>query len=402
MKADLVFSVSMLNEYANGIISTDPRLRSFKITGEIGSIKKHPSGHIYFVLKDSAAAVRCVMFRSAAATLKMEPVDGMQVIARCTAAIYPKDGQFQLYVEAMREQGEGDIYKSFIELKAKLEAEGLFERKRDLPLLPKCIGIATSESGAALHDMVTVIRRRFPSMNILFAPCAVQGALAPKEIIAAIKALSRSNKCDVIIVGRGGGSYEDLSCFNDEALARVIAASPIPIVSAVGHETDFTIADFAADLRAPTPSAAAELSCPEFSRITSNIEDAFERMSEFAFSALNLSRQHIQAVKRFASADTVKGLMNVYKERINNASSLMQGYAVKAVSEADIKNASVEAQLKSLDPMAVLKRGYAIVTDENGRFITSVSELKLRQTAVVRLPDGRADVSVIRTTSESA
>ncbi|MBR5947942.1 MAG: exodeoxyribonuclease VII large subunit, partial [Clostridia bacterium] len=251
--AETVFSVSNLNEYVCRLLENDIRLRSLKVSGELTGFKRHSSGHLYFSLKDENALIRCVMFRSNALKLSFEPKDGMQVVLSGSVSLYVKDGQYQFYATGMRPSGEGELYKQFLELRDKLSAEGLFDRKRPIPFLPRCVGVATSETGAAFHDIRSVISRRFPTMRILLAPVQVQGMGAAQTIIDGISLLNEVDEVDVIIVGRGGGSYEDLSCFNDEALAMAVFMSKKPVISAVGHEIDFTICDFVSDLRAPTP-----------------------------------------------------------------------------------------------------------------------------------------------------
>lgn len=254
-----VWTVTALNTYVSGLLDKDVRLRSIDVSGEISGFKCYnKSGHLYFSVKDESSAVPCVMFRSSAERLRFAPKDGMSVVLHGSPSLYTRDGKFQFYVTSMHEAGEGELFRRFLELKSKLEAEGLFSRKRTLPFMPKCIGIITSESGAALHDIITVARRRFPLMNFIFAHANVQGKDAPQSLIAALRLLNETKKPDVIIIGRGGGSFEDLNCFNDEGLARAIYSSEIPVVSAVGHEIDYTIADFVADCRAATPSAAAK------------------------------------------------------------------------------------------------------------------------------------------------
>ncbi|MBR6890193.1 MAG: exodeoxyribonuclease VII large subunit, partial [Clostridia bacterium] len=244
-------SVSELNEYARRLMAGDPLLRSVEVTGEISGYKHHYSGHRYFSLKDESARVQCVMFRQQAMGLDFQPTDGMRVTVRASASVFVRDGSFQLYVSSMRQAGQGDLYIRFEKLKRKLMAEGLFDpaRKREIPAFPRVIGVATSQTGAALRDIIHVARRRDPNIGIVVSPCAVQGAGAAREIVRAIERLNRQGECDVMLVGRGGGSIEDLWAFNEEIVARAIAGSRIPVISCVGHETDFTIADFAADLR---------------------------------------------------------------------------------------------------------------------------------------------------------
>ena len=264
MDADWTLSVSQLNEYVRRLLAGDPMLRSLRVQGEISGFKRYTSGHLYFTLKDEEACVSCVMFRSAAETLDFRPQDGQRVTIRGSASLYPQRGQFQLYVETMQREGVGELYMRFEALKRRLTAEGLFDQaiKKEIPAYPRVIGVATSRTGAVLRDIVRVARRRDPNISILLAPTSVQGAGAAGEIVHALEQLNRQGEADVILCGRGGGSIEDLWPFNEEIVARAIRASKIPVISCVGHETDFTIADFAADLRAPTPSAAGAMPLP--------------------------------------------------------------------------------------------------------------------------------------------
>ena len=274
-------TVSELNEYARKLLAQDPLLRGLEVTGEISGYKHHYSGHRYFTLKDENARVQCVMFRQQAMGLDFQPADGMRVTVRASASIFPRDGSFQLYVNAMRQAGQGDLYVRFEKLKQKLLAEGLFDpaRKRDIPTMPRRIGVVTSQTGAAIRDIIHVARRRNPNVGILVSPCAVQGASAAEDIVRAIERINRDGTCDVLLVGRGGGSIEDLWAFNEEIVARAIAASGIPVISCVGHEIDFTISDFVADLRAPTPSAAAELAVPELAKLKEALDNRVRRVA---------------------------------------------------------------------------------------------------------------------------
>lgn len=395
MAGETVFTVAKLNEYANRVLENDPRLRSIKVSGEISGFKRHSSGHLYFSLKDQEAAVNCVMFRSAAASLKIEPCDGMKVTVHGSATIYKRDGRFQLYVDSIKADGEGDIYRDFLLLKAKLEKEGVFENARPLPLLPRTIGLATSETGAALHDMVTVIRRRFPTMSILFAPCLVQGEDAPLSICAAVKALQRFSVCDVIIVGRGGGSYEDLYCFNDERLARTIASSKVPVVSAVGHETDFTIADFAADLRAPTPSAAAELCCPVYEELLSGLLYEREAMDRKAGERLESANNGLMMLVSSAAMANPAHAVDIRREKLKAAVVSLTGAVREAVKEARAKLDAKAEKLKAIGPEEVIGRGYALITDNNGRAIGEVSSLAPDMEIGILMKGGRASAKVI-------
>ena len=297
-------SVSELNEYARRLLASDPLLRNLEVSGEISGYKHHYSGHRYFTLKDSGARVQCVMFRQDGMSLDFEPCDGMKVTVKASASIFVRDGSYQLYVNSMQKSGLGDLYARFEELKSKLMAEGLFDaaRKREIPLLPKKIGLVTSETGAAVRDMIRVARRRNPNIGILIAPCAVQGAAAVPEIVRSIRRLNENGECDVLLVGRGGGSIEDLWAFNEEAVARAIASSRIPVISCVGHEIDFTIADFVADLRAPTPSAAAEMAVPVYSEISDSLRPILQLVFACAGKRAENQKTRTRTARRFQSS----------------------------------------------------------------------------------------------------
>ena len=304
-----VFRVSELNEYVALLLSTDANLSELRVTGEISGFKRHSSGHLYFSLKDENALVRCVMFRQQAMRLNFQPQDGMQVTFYGRASLYEKDGSFQLYANYLKKSGEGELYLRFLALKKELEERGWFseERKRPIPFLPRRVGVVTSETGAAVQDIINIIHRRFERMPIVLAGVRVQGAGAAEEIARAIRRMNERNAADVLIVGRGGGSMEDLWAFNEPVVAEAIVNSRIPVISAVGHETDFTIADFAADLRAPTPSAAAELCVPEMDACYEGVHMLQERM----YRALNARVEKIRsAVRLFASAKAFRLLEN--------------------------------------------------------------------------------------------
>ena len=396
MAGETVFTVAGLNEYAASVLSNDIRLRSIRVSGEISGFKRHSSGHLYFNLKDTEAVISCVMFRSYASRLKTEPADGQRVVVHGSVSIYPKDGKYQLYADGMKPAGEGELFKQFLELKAKLEAEGLFDpaRKRELPALPRVIGVATSATGAAIQDIVTVTRRRFPKMNLLLAPCQVQGEGAPAEIIAAIRALQRFPQVDVIIVGRGGGSYEDLYCFNDEGVARAIAACRVPVVSAVGHETDFTIADLAADRRAPTPSAAAELCCPVYGEQLDGINYLASSASRYAESALASARVGLESLRGSAAMSNPRHSLGLMRERLAVNIRLCSANAASALGACRTQLEASRDKLFALSPQAVIARGYSVVTDSEGRAVTEIGALKKGEEINLIMSGGRASATV--------
>jgi len=357
-------SVSELNEYARKLLAGDPLLRGLEVSGEISGYKHHYSGHRYFSLKDENARVQCVMFRQHAMGLDFQPADGMRVTVRASASIYPQDGSFQLYVTAMRQAGQGDLFIRFEKLKQKLMAEGLFDpaRKREIPPFPKVIGVVTSETGAAIRDIIHVARRRNPNVGIVVSPCLVQGADAAKDIVRAMDRLNRGKACDVMLVGRGGGSIEDLWAFNEEIVARAIAASPIPVVSCVGHEVDFTISDFVADLRAPTPSAAAELTVPRLDQMKADLEGMVSRLAGALAAGQRMRRM---ALERLGSATVLampgRTLIEPRRARLEGVERRLTAAMPVRLERCRHRLDALAASLRALDPASVMDRGYAVV-----------------------------------------
>ncbi len=386
-----VYSVSNLNEYVSLLLQNDVRLKSLRVQGELSGFKRHSSGHLYFSLKDKNALIRCVMFKSSAATLRFAPSDGMRVVLSGSVSLFVKDGQYQFYAKGMQPLGEGELYKQFLELRDRLGREGLFDRKRPIPFLPRCVGVVTSETGAALHDIRSVISRRFPTMRLLLAPAQVQGAGAAQTIIDGIALLNTVDEVDVIIVGRGGGSYEDLSCFNDEALARAIFASEKPIVSAVGHEVDFTIADFAADLRAATPSAAAERCVPELEALEYTLSERQKSMTSAVCRAMESARQRIKLLSSDSVLSKPSAMLDIKRERLNSAVRLLEQKAGENITAAYLRLEGLEQRLHALDPLAVLKRGYAIVSKADGEYVYSAEEISCGSRLTIRFDDGTVE-----------
>ena len=390
-------SVSELNEYARKLLAGDPLLRNLEVTGEISGYKHHYSGHRYFSLKDEGARVQCVMFRQQAIGLDFEPADGMRVTVRASASIFPRDGSFQLYVNAMRQAGRGDLYARFEKLKQKLLAEGLFDpaRKREIPTLPRVIGVVTSLTGAAIRDIIHVARRRNPNVGIVVSPCAVQGEGAAADIAGAIRRLDQSRACDVMLVGRGGGSIEDLWAFNEEVVARAIAASNTPVISCVGHEIDFTIADFVADLRAPTPSAAAELAVPELARLRSSLDGAVERLASALQTAVQLKRLALE--KLCASGVMIapdRALIQPRRAALDQLDARARAAMPMALERAGHRLKALEASLRALDPEAVLERGYAALRQGDG-FVDSVEKANPDIPLWIMLSDGQIKASIV-------
>ena len=396
MDTEYILSVTQLNEYVNAMLKRDALLSRLAVRGEISGFKRHSSGHLYFSLKDESALIRCVMFRQSAIDLDFSPQDGQSVKVSGSVSLYAKDGQYQMYAVKMEREGEGELFRRFLLLRTKLEARGYFEesRKRPIPLLPKCVGIITSPTGAAIQDIMNIARRRFPCMNLLLYPVKVQGEGAAAEIASAIYEMNRKKEADVLIVGRGGGSLEDLWAFNEEAVAEAIFKSEIPIVSAVGHEIDFTIADFVADLRAPTPSAAAELCVPEYAKLRNEILGCRGALRD----TLNFQIDNIHSI--------LKGVVNSgafvqAKHRIGEARTAVEAQreSLATAVNAELINQcgaveQLRAALCAMDPGNVLKRGYALVQVPSGGYVDSVRKLNPGDRAKVLWHDGNAEVEV--------
>ena len=392
----VALSVSELNEYARRLLAGDPLLRSLEVNGEISGYKHHYSGHRYFSLKDEGARVQCVMFRQNALGLDFEPADGMRVTVRASASIYPRDGSFQLYVTGMRQAGRGDLYARFEKLKQKLLAEGLFDpaRKREIPQMPRVIGVVTSQTGAAIRDIIHVARRRNPNVGIVVSPCAVQGEGAAEDIVRAIGRLNRANACDVMLVGRGGGSIEDLWAFNEEIVARAIADSRIPVISCVGHEVDFTIADFVADLRAPTPSAAAELAVPELAQLKSALGSVVTRLAGALSAGQRIRRLGLE---RLCAASVLampqRAMIEPRRAQVGAMEDKLKAAMPARIERWRHRLSALEASLRALDPEAVLERGYAIVR-QGGRVVAGIGTVDAASPIRVDLADGAIEANI--------
>ena len=387
---DRSLTVSELNEYTRRLLAGDPLLRNLEVSGEISGYKHHFSGHRYFTLKDASARVQCVMFRQDGMGLEFEPADGMKVTVRASASIFVRDGSYQLYVSAMRKSGVGDLYARFEQLKAKLMAEGLFDpaRKREIPMFPRKIGLVTSETGAAIRDMIRIARRRNPNIGILVAPCSVQGAAAVQEIVRSIRRLNENGECDVLLVGRGGGSIEDLWAFNEEAVARAIAASRIPVISCVGHEVDFTIADFVADLRAPTPSAAAELAVPELDALVESLNGMCSRLSRALSSGQQVRRAEFRRITQSAVLSRPSEMLLLpWRERLGQLNQRSQTAIAHRAESSRHALQLAERALRTLDPGNVIDRGYAIV-HRGSQILTGVRGIAPGDEIELRMSDG--------------
>lgn len=372
------FTVTAINNYVKAVLTSDPTLGNLAVEGEISNFKLHSSGHCYFTLKDAGGVLKCVMFRSQASKLTFKPKDGMKVEAQGSISVYERDGVYQLYVNAMKQAGVGDLYEEFEKTKKKLGEEGLFDmsRKKALPYLPEIVGAVTSPTGAVIQDIRNVLFRRFPNMRLRLFPIAVQGEGVAEGIEATLKFINDHRLCDVIILGRGGGSIEDLWGFNEEKTARAIAASEIPVISAVGHETDFTIADFVADMRAPTPSAAAELAVPEFADLKYAIQDAGRRLAAGPKHKAEMLRTRLTALKESRVFKHPESMLSDKRETLDRMTDDLQYAAKNILQEARHGNEICRTKLSSMNPMAVLDRGYGIIKNTDGKVVTNEAQLK--------------------------
>ena len=385
-----VFSVTEVNQYIKSIIDGVPQLGDLLIRGELSNYKVYPSGHHYFTLKDGESAIRCVMFRSSAGRLRFRPESGMQVIAGGRISVYPRDGAYQLYCTSLSADGIGDLYVAFEQLKDKLNREGLFDpaHKKALPLYPRRIAIVTSSAGAAVHDMIRILRRRYPIAKVLLLPVRVQGVEAPPEIVGAIRYANRWQLADVLIVGRGGGSIEDLWAFNDERVARAIYASEIPVISAVGHEPDVTISDFVADRRASTPSNAAEIAVPDQAELWKRLDSAGRAMAQ---GALNTLKKADAQWKTLASKRVLTDPMAFVDDRRMQLDSVQQRMGLTAhrqLSRRQQRFATLAASLDALSPLKVLGRGYAMARTEEGGILRSSAQVRPGDRIELRLAQG--------------
>ncbi len=390
------FSVSEINAYLRDLMESDRTLQDLWVQGEISNLSHPKSGHMYFTIKDGAASLRCVMWRGQVSNLSYLPQDGDAVEVHGSISVYEAGGQYQLYADQIRPVGEGLLYQEFNRLKQKLEAEGLFdpERKRSLPETPERIGIVTSPTGAALRDMLNTLRRRYPIVEVILAPTTVQGDSAPSEIISAIQRLNQYAHPDVILVGRGGGSIEDLWAFNDEGVARAIADSETPIISGVGHETDFTIADFVADLRAPTPTAAAELATPDQIELRNDIIEILTDIARSVFVSVQDSRWVLNELTRRLERGSPEGRLRSNRQRLDELIHRSGRTFAYLIQLQRTKLTGLQQQLVALSPVGVLGRGYAVVTKRSGDVVKSIKEVNLGDEINIRVSDGEFDAEV--------
>ena len=395
-----ILTISQLTGYLRQVLESDEILQDIWVEGEISNFSRPSSGHLYFTLKDSEAAVRCVMWRNAAARMSLAPREGLLVQAHGGMSIYEVSGQVQLYVDTMKPAGEGARYQEFIRLRNKLEAEGLFdpETKNPIPALPESIGIVTSPTGAALQDMLNTLRRRFPIVDVIVSPTSVQGMDAPAEIVSALQRLEREVHPDIILIGRGGGSIEDLWAFNDEDVVRAVAASNTPIISGVGHETDFTLTDFAADLRAPTPTAAAEVATPDKSELLSMIAELVNRHTSLVQSRFADLHWEFGQLQNTLELRSPAHDINTYRQRLDETISRLQRAIITKLDRKTLQLQNLIQSLRGLNPQAVLNRGYAIVTSKkDGRVVRSVEQIQPNEDIHIRVSQGNMDARVVKT-----
>lgn len=393
MQNTLVMSVSQLNRYIKMNFDADEKLANIFISGEISNFTNHyRTGHLYFTLKDDSAAVRAVMFNSSAKRLKFMPEDGMKVIARGRVSVYEASGQYQLYVDDMQPDGVGALNLAYEQLKEKLQKEGLFSElhKKPLPPYPEKVGVITSPTGAAVRDIINVLGRRFSYAEIVFCPVLVQGDGAHLQLTDAVNLFNSERAADVIIIGRGGGSIEDLWEFNDEGLARAVYNSDIPVISAVGHETDFTICDFVADMRAPTPSAAAELAVPDANELQYALSALKNRMFLNVSSGIADRRSRLEYLTSKGALKSPDEMLSNRSQRLDTAFSKMLSSYENRIGGKKVEFISAATALSKLDPMSVLMRGFAFVSDKNGKNVYSSQALAKGDKINVRFHDGSA------------
>ncbi len=394
--APRVLTVSQLNFYIKSLIENDSKLNIVFLSGEISNLTDHyRSGHIYLSLKDEKSVIRAVMFSGNARNLRFKPTDGMKVICRGRVAVYEPTGQYQLYIEDMQPDGIGALTLAYEQLKKKLADKGLFDvsHKKPLPRFPKTVGVITSPTGAAVQDIRNILYRRFPCINIVMCPVLVQGDSAPEQLVRAVKTLDMYNACDVIIIGRGGGSIEDLWAFNDETLANAIYDCKIPVISAVGHETDFTICDFVSDMRAPTPSAAAELAVPDKAELMSYYSSQLQYISSFMDSQFRKNSSRLIDFQRRISLVSPQSRIDKYEKNIELLLNKSQNIVNEKYSEKSNEITKISAKLESLNPLSVLSRGYSIA-EKDGVVITSSSQLNKGDNFTLEFSDGKIKATV--------
>ena len=390
-----IFNVSEVNKYIKMLMDSDPLLTNISIRGEITNFKAHYTGHLYFTLKDENATIKCVMFKGNAQFLRFKPQDGMKVVIQGQISAFERDGVYQIYCKSMSPEGLGDLYLAYEQLKEKLSKEGLFDEvhKKPIPFLPNRVGVITSRTGAVIRDIINVSTRRYPNVNILLYPAAVQGVNVASTVIEGIKTFNKLDNVDVIIIARGGGSFEDLFGFNDEGIARAVFASHIPVVSAVGHETDFSICDFVADLRAPTPSAAAELVYPEYSEIVGRIATDKNRTIMAIKNYVERKRQYVEKLKAAKLEKVPLDIINRYRMNIDSILSKSESTIRYRIEKYKTRCVGSISKIDALSPLKTITRGYS-VAEVNGKVIRKVEDVKSEDRIQITVSDGKINAIV--------
>ena len=391
-----VLSVSQINEYIRNKMDADPLLLNLAVRGEISNYKMYPSGHHYFTIKDDGAALKCVMFRGNAMRLRFRPDNGIQVIALGKISVYPRDGAYQLYCTGLVLDGVGDLYAAFEQLKARLSEKGLFDpaHKKPLPQYPGVIGIITSSAGAAIHDMLRILRKRYPLTTVKLLPVRVQGTEAPAEIAGAIRYADHYKLADLLIVGRGGGSIEDLWAFNDEMVAQAIYECNIPVISAVGHEPDVTISDFVADMRAATPSNAAELAVPDQDALRQNLDTTLSAMTTSVLRRLKASRQQFDALSQSPVLQNPEKYIDIKRKELKLISAKLLSISEFIINRNKQTFVSLTAKLDAMSPLKVLSRGYSMTLSAEGDIIRTVHQVSVGDEINLRLCEGQLKAKI--------
>ena len=395
--AQRVLSITQLNEYIRGKLDSDPLLTQVAVRGEISNYKLYPSGHHYFTLKDESSALKCVMFKANALRMRFRPENGMKVIAMGKISVFPRDGAYQLYCTAMAMDGIGDLYAAFEQLKKKLAAQGLFDpaHKKPIPKYPGTIGIITSSAGAAVHDMLRILRKRYPLSSVRLLPVRVQGLEAPAEIAGAIYYANRHDLADLLIVGRGGGSIEDLWAFNDERVAYAIYESRIPVISAVGHEPDVTISDFVADLRAATPSNAAELAVPDQDALRQNLDAMSAAMAAAFGRQMKAARQHLSVLSQSPALRSPTGYLEQKEQSLELVKNRLISAQNQNLTRKNQRYIAAVSKLDAMSPLKVLTRGYSMALTEKDEVLRSVTQVELGERIRISVSDGNLSATVM-------
>ncbi len=390
-----VYSVAQLNNYVKSILDNDENLNHLFVTGEISNYKAHYSGHLYMTIKDETASIKAVMFAGNASRLKFSPENGMKVIIFGSISLFPRDGSYQLYINDMQPDGIGALNIAFEQLKKKLESEGLFskEYKKQIPKFPQKIGVVTSATGAAVQDIFNVLKRRYPVAEVVLRPCQVQGDGAAQDIATAIKEFNNINGADVLIVGRGGGSIEDLWAFNEEIVARAVFESEIPVISAVGHETDVTICDFVADLRAPTPSVAAECAVPDIYELKANLQSYKQLLFNLTKKSLENEKNRLLTIEKNSALKNPLTKIKDSQKEILYLNEKLSALTVNVIESNRAKVNGLCGKLDALSPLGVIARGYSI-TQNNEKIVKSIKDVNIDDEITVRLSDGFVNARV--------